>query len=103
MYRYDDLPEHERIAREAASRATDTRLCEAIEAVTGGQLDCCGACGVSPDAHPELCQDPAVRLWADGSPDLESRLVEWMDTHYPGWRDESPLDWGAGYLDAPED
>ena len=74
---------------------TDDRLLDAIEAISGGSLDCAGRCE-NPNCdgtHPENCSDSAVALWRDGGED--DRLRSWLDEHHPGWRDDAPLAWGA--------
>lgn len=77
---------------------TDDRILDCIEALTGGNLECRGECGAPAceGGHPEDCNDPAVKLWADGGRDKE--LIAWLDKNRPGWRDDAPLCWGAGYL-----
>ena len=75
---------------------TDERLLEAIEAVSGGCLGCSGGCDeqLCDDAHSDYCCDPAVVLWRDGGED--EALRAWLDSHYPEWREDAPLPWGAG-------
>ena len=68
---------------------TDERLLDAIEAITGGDLD-------ASDGYPEDSDDPAVALWRDGGRDDELR--EWLDANRPGWRADAPLSWGSGEL-----
>jgi hypothetical protein len=77
---------------------TDDRLLEAIEAITDGDIGCCGDCGeyACDGSHPENCGDEAVALWRDGG--RENELREWLDKKYPKWRDDAPLSWGAGEL-----
>ena len=70
---------------------TDDRLLDAIEAISGGSLDC------ADGTHPENCSNPAVVLWRDGGED--DRLRSWLDEHHPGWRDDAPLPWGSGEFD----
>jgi len=77
---------------------TDARLMEAIEAVTGGNLDCRGECGNSgcDGTQPQLCGDPAVKLWCDGG--HEQELRDWLNNNYPDWKNDSPLIWGEDKL-----
>jgi hypothetical protein len=79
---------------------SDDRLLDAIEAITGGNLDCEGDCGndACDGTHPEDCGDAAVSLWCDGG--REDELRAWLDKKHPGWSDEAPLAWGAGHLEA---
>ena len=79
---------------------SDDRLLDAIEAITGGNLDCSGDCDneACDGAHPEDCADDAVALWYNGG--REDELRTWLDKKYPTWRDDAPLAWGAGYLEA---
>ena len=79
---------------------SDDRLLDAIEAITDGNLDCEGDCGneACDGTHPEDCGDDAVALWRDGG--RENELRTWLDKKHPGWRDDAPLAWGAGHLDA---
>lgn len=79
---------------------SDERVLEAIEAITGGNLDCNGNCDNEEcdGAHPENCGDAAVILWCDGG--RENELRAWLDKHYPEWRNDAPLAWGAGHLTA---
>ena len=78
---------------------SDDRLLEAIEAITGGNLDCEGECGNfgCDGTQPENCGDEAVILWCDGG--REDEIRAWLDQHYPEWRDDAPLEWGAGELE----
>ena len=81
------------------SYETDEMILEAIEAITGGNLECGGECGnfACDGSHPENCDDPAVQMWCEGGNDEKVRA--WLDVNYPSWRDEAPLPWGAGELD----
>lgn len=89
---------------------TDDRLLDAIDAITGGDLDCEGQCGGHVDLNPydpdyrdhciEDCNDPAVVLWREGG--RENELRRWLDKNHPGWRADAPLAWGAGELTACE-
>lgn len=74
---------------------TDNRLLQAIEAISGGDLDCSGDCGnaMCDGGHPENCDDPVMELWREGGRDQEMR--DWLDEHYPDWRDDAPLAWGS--------
>lgn len=82
------------------SYRTDRRLMQAIEGITGGNLDCAGECGnhACDGTDAGRCADVAVALWRAGG--REDELRAWLDTHYQDWRDDAPIDWGEGYLRA---
>jgi len=77
---------------------TDERLLEAIEAITGGNLNCNGECEhpMCDGSHPEKCYDPAVMLWTEGGREADIRA--WLNAHYPDWAEDAPLYWGGGPL-----
>ena len=77
---------------------TDGRILEAIEAITGGNLDCQGECDNfgCDGMHPENCADDAVTLWRDGG--REDEIRAWLDKNYPDWTDDAPLMWGCDEL-----
>ena len=63
---------------------TDYRILDALEEITGTDI--------TDD------ESAAYKWWANGG--NEDQIVEYINIHYPDWKESAPLYWGAGGVNA---